>query len=132
MNAQFKILSLFAYLLISTVTFGQNIPGTKADIDSSTIQAAQFPGGKDSLTKFLNENFRYERKGLCSYPSSIYVEFTVEENGEITNIKYIKPAVVDVYRETMRVLKLMPKWEPATENGKIIKTIVRLPIYLRS
>jgi hypothetical protein len=131
MNTQFKIL-LLAYLLIPTITFGQNILGAKPDSDTSAIQAAQFPGGKDSLTKFLNKNFTYQHKGLCSYPGSIYVEFTVEENGDITNIKYVKPTEVDVYRETMRVLKLMPKWEPARENGKVIKTIVRLPIYLRS
>jgi hypothetical protein len=131
MNSHFKIL-LLAFLLISTITFGQNIPVTKVDSDSSTIQMAQFPGGKDSLTKFINRNFTYEHKGLCNYPSSIYVEFTVEENGDITNIKYVKPAEVDVYRETMRVLKLMPRWEPAKENGKVIKSVVRLPIYLRS
>ncbi len=125
------IVSLANNTFGQAMTYGQIVFKTSDSLKAKeNIMAPQFLGGKDSLNTFLKKNFKYERKGTCSYPNNIRIQFTVEETGEITNIKYIKPADVKTYKETMRVVELMPKWEPARENGKPIKTIVTLPIYL--
>ncbi len=116
----------FLFAITSTGLFAQDM------VTADSIQKPQFPGGKDSLTSFFNRNFKYEHESLCNYPSAVYVEFTVEEDGEITNIKYLRPFEhYTLYAETLRVLKCMPKWNPATQNGVAIKMSILLPIYLK-
>ena len=54
--------------------------------------------------------------------------FTVNELGEIKNIKVIQFVDVESATEIIRVLKNAPKWEPATRGGKPISIEIKFPL----
>jgi len=125
-------------------------------------ELAKFPGGDEKCYKFLSENIRYPKlchdfgvQGL------VLVSFVIEKDGSITHIEKRKApsrmlAQVDVvsykeknpnatelpeegmdlgdllYEEAKRVMKLMPKWEPAKDmDGNIVRSIITLPFMFR-
>lgn len=87
----------------------------------------QFIGGNDSLKKFISKNFNLAVDKSCT-EGRIYMKFTVEEDGTITNIKVMKGLSDPMDTEAIRVLKIMPKWKPATLNGKSSRMSIHLPL----
>ena len=54
--------------------------------------------------------------------------FTVNELGEIKNIKVVQFVDVETASEIVRVLKNAPKWKPATRGGKPISVEIKFPL----
>ncbi len=92
-------------------------------------QQAQFPGGLEGLSKFLNKNIKYppapRRMGI---QGSVYVSFVVDREGVISDIKLVKGIHTDCDNEAMRVVKMMPPWKPGKQNGRAVKSRFVLPI----
>ena len=87
----------------------------------------EFKGGKDSLSKFIAKNIKYPSPDICA-EGTIFVDFIVEKNGKITNAK-IKKGVHPLFdAEALRVVKLMPAWQPGEKDGKTVRTIQVIPI----
>ena len=89
----------------------------------------EFPGGNSSLFPFISKNFKYsdemienELKGRC------IASFVVEKDGSISDIKIIRGLGFGTENEILRVLKSMPKWLPAEQNGKKVRCSYMLPI----
>ena len=81
----------------------------------------QFPGGETELVKFVKNNLKYtEEMRKDGVSGSITVKFTISKTGEINNIKVKKSLSLNLDNEAIRILKLMPKWRPAVENGNIV------------
>ena len=131
------IMTLLSLILLATTVQSQNKnvdslkSKNKLNHDSINLfvdKEPEFPGGQDSLFKFLMTNWKYHQDKLCAYPTRIHVEFIIEENGEVSNIRLLKPIEGTIYTEVVRVFKLMPKWRPAIKNGQPIATKYFLPI----
>ena len=61
----------------------------------------------------------------------INVSFTIEKNGDMTNIKVENSTNIKTANEAIRVLKsLKTKWEPMHRNNEPVKTDYILPIVL--
>jgi len=58
----------------------------------------------------------------------LVTEFYVEKDGSLTNIKILNSEVPSLNNEVIRVIKSMPKWNPAIQNGIPIRTKFRMPI----
>ncbi|MFM9944019.1 MAG: hypothetical protein ACKVQB_02180 [Bacteroidia bacterium] len=66
----------------------------------------------------------------------IFVKFTVDEVGKITNVKikkvenngYDKKIVKDLKSESIRVVSSLPDWEPVTKDAKPIKVYFIVPL----
>lgn len=56
--------------------------------------------------------------------------FIVERDGELTDIRVGRDPGQGVGNEAMRVIKEMPKWKPAVQNSKAVRSQVTLPITL--
>lgn len=133
MTSIYKIILLLTFVVAVFTISGQN----QTVFGKYNVMVAneagktppQFPGGKDSLKIFVFKNLNIQGKGTCSHPNNIRVQFNVEQNGEITNIKYLKPGDAEAYIETIRFIKSMPKWVPATKNDSLTKSTVTLQFY---
>lgn len=94
-------------------------------------EPAEFPGGHVALLKYLAENIRYpeiaKELGVSGKHS---LQFVVNENGYISNVKVtaITPNCPECDAEVIRVVKAMPNWIPAKNNGKAVKSWYSLPI----
>ena len=58
----------------------------------------------------------------------IIFEFTVNENGEVKNIKVVRDLGTNSAVELIRVLRKAPKWQPATRGGKPVSINLKMPL----
>ena len=61
----------------------------------------------------------------------VYASFVVEKDGSITDIKIMRSPHPDLSRETIRMLKIMPRWVPGKLNGKPVRVKFSVPILFR-
>lgn len=94
-------------------------------------EAADFPGGRAALLKYLSENIKYPQTAVeMGLQGKCYLQFVVSENGFISNVK-VKKGVTDCPecdQEAIRVVKGMPKWAPGKVNGKAVNSTFSLPV----
>jgi len=79
-------------------------------IDDSEL-FVDFPGGEKALNRFINKNLLYPesaRKGKVE--GLVYVNFTIDCNGKISNIKIVKGSNPYLDNEVIRVISIMPDW----------------------
>lgn len=62
----------------------------------------------------------------------LFVEFMVEKDGSLSEFNVVKDLGYGAGDEAIRVLKLSPKWIPATENGQAVRVMYSLPITIQS
>ncbi len=102
------------------------------DASKSVDQMPEFYGGQDSLLKFINKNFKYPSNYKTESISNkkIYVNFTIDEKGEIKKATILKGINPELDKEALRVVNSMPKWKAGTNNGKPVSVNFNLPITL--
>lgn len=88
-----------------------------------------FPGGKEELFKFLKSNLSYpEIDREFGIHGTVVCQFIVNRKGEVTKIKIIRGVSENLDNEAIRVLKLMPKWNPGFVDGIPVNVRYTLPI----
>lgn len=99
------------------------------DVFTDVEVMPQFPGGGEALRKFISSNLRYpieaQKRGV---QGKVFVNFIVNETGGVTNIKLMRGINLYLDAEAMRVVRLMPKWEPGRQDGKPVKVSYTVPI----
>lgn len=89
----------------------------------------KFIGGKKKMYEFINSNIRHPREAAEKGVSGlVYVRFVVEKNGDITNPKLLKGVGSGCDEEAIRVIAMMPKWQPGAHNGKVVRCYHTLPV----
>ncbi|MFZ4401039.1 MAG: energy transducer TonB [Bacteroidales bacterium] len=92
-------------------------------------QMPEFPAGDDSLKMFLKRTIKYpELARGNNVEGVVYVNFIVERDGSITKPRILRGIANGCDEETIRVVKLMPKWIPGKQNGKDVRVQYNLPI----
>ena len=93
---------------------------------------ATFPGGDAKMLEYLRDNMKYpesaKKKGI---EGKVYVQFVVEKDGNLKDVKVLRSVCEELDAEAIRVVKAMPKWNPGTQNGKPVNTTMMLPIYFK-
>lgn len=102
------------------------------DVDTSEFKEAEFIEGRAAMMKFLAKNIIYPEECIWEgIEGKVYLEFFIQKDGRITNVKATKRAHPSLDLEAIRVVRNMPKFSPATLKGKPIKQVFRLPINFR-
>lgn len=84
-----------------------------------------FPGGESERTKFFNNNLRVPAESI---DGTVYVTFIVKEDGSITDAKILRGLGKKYDEEVLRVVNLMPKWLPGTQNGEAVAVKFNIPV----
>ena len=108
-------------------------PINQNDDDPETLRIVQelpqYPGGMTEFVKWLTKNLKYPTAALRSkIEGKVMISFIVNTDGTISDIKVVKNAHRLLDAEALRVAKLMPKWEPGKDHGKVCRTKVAIPI----
>ncbi len=78
---------------------------------------------------FLGENIKYPVIAQkLNVSGRVFLRFVVEKDGTIGEIKLLTPLCESLEQEAIRVIKLMPKWEPGYEGGKPVRVFYTMPI----
>jgi hypothetical protein len=99
---------------------------TKASQDygkvfTKTEVPPQFAGGTEAWRKFLQPNLKAVTPVNNGAPAGAYpviMEFIVDKEGTLTDIKPLTSLGYGMEEEVLRILKLSPPWIPAMQNGK--------------
>ncbi len=99
----------------------------------SVEEMPSFPGGENALMRYLRENIKYPAAAReNAVQGTIIVQFIVEKDGSLTNIKTVgNRKGGGLEEEAMRVVKKMPKWIPGKQNNKTVRVQYDLPIRFR-
>ncbi|ATL46419.1 energy transducer TonB [Chitinophaga caeni] len=88
-----------------------------------------FPGGEMALMKFLRK-IRYP-KDQATAQGRVRVTFKIDSKGALSDIKIVQKEVRDytlLDKEVIRVVRMMPKWIPAEQDGIKVSTYFTMPI----
>ena len=88
---------------------------------------AEYPGGMPELKKFLAENTDWPF-GVREFAGVVLVEFVIEKDGTISDIEIIRSLHPLADAEVIRVIKSMPKWIPAQNDGEPCRSFYTIPI----
>lgn len=92
----------------------------------------QFPGGMDAYMKWLSRHLRYPLAAVrTKKQGEVLVRFVVNANGTISDIAVVQGVSPALDQETLRVMRLMPRWEPGEQQGKPVRVLFTLPVIFR-
>ena len=118
--------------VVSRKAFNLVIPIESREISTGVYEKAIPETGKNEYFRQFMQTFNiknYSAKDKSEI--SIIATFIVEKDGSLTNIKIIESNEPSLNREVVRVIKSMPKWKPATENGVPVRSDFTLPIKIK-
>jgi TonB family protein len=90
-----------------------------------------FPGELPALKKYLAEHVKYppkaKKKGITG---TVWVNFTVDENGQVKQVYVDKANSVDplLDKEAVRVVSSLPDWTPGKQRGKAVPVELSVPV----
>ena len=92
----------------------------------------KFPGGAVEFMKWLTKNLKYpavaqQRK----VQGRVVAQFIVNQDGSVSDLQLVERLSAECDREALRVLRMMPKWEPGIMNAKPCRTKVCIPIVFK-
>ena len=92
---------------------------------SDPNEMARFPGNYPrSLFDWIESN-----KPIVQYHGRVGVQFVVECDGSLSDIKITRHSMAGD-EDAIRLVKKMPKWIPAHQDGKAVRSIVNIDINL--
>ena len=92
----------------------------------------QFPGGAVAFMKWLTRNLHYPHNARHrKIQGKVVAVFYVEKDGKVTGINIEKSLYPELDREALRVLRMMPDWQPGIQNDKPCRTKVCIPIVFK-
>lgn len=109
------------------------IPDEKVDEIFTIVEEQPSPvGGLKSFYTYVSNNLNYpsgaRRMGL---EGRVFVEFVVERDGSLTDIKVVKGIGGGCDEEAVRVIAGAPKWNPGKQRGREVRVRMVLPLVFK-
>lgn len=101
------------------------------EILTFVAEEASFPGGTAEMMKYLGKNIKYPEVAIqAGIQGKVTLRFVVGKDGSIENVTVARgvPGCPECDKEAIRVVKSMPKWKPAKNDGKVVKSYFNLPV----
>lgn len=82
-----------------------------------------FPGGIEKLYEFIGMNVKSPGDR-----GKVLVTFIIEKDGSLSDIQAVRGPSSNANNAAVKVMKISPKWNPGTQNGKPVRVRYTLPI----
>jgi TonB family protein len=112
-----------------------------SDLEDANLEADSLPvftiveempeyiGGQKARIQHIADNIHYPAAAReMGIHGTVFVSFIVEADGSLSNIKTLRGIGYGCDEEAMRVVRLMPKWNPGRQNGKNVRVLFNMPI----
>ncbi len=91
-----------------------------------------FPGGETARQQFMSEHLRYPLEAMQEgLQGTVFVAFVVRYDGRITDAEVLRGVSPEIDEEAIRVVNLMPDWEPAIRRDEPVSVRFNMPIRFR-
>ena len=91
-----------------------------------------FKGGESALSKFVQSSLVYPKeakdKGISG---TVVIKFCITETGSVENVNIMESLNPFLDAEALRIVKLMPAWQPGKLKGVPVKVFYNLPIVFK-
>jgi periplasmic protein TonB len=106
--------------------------GDEAGIYTTIDVFPKYPGGDFARLAFIRNNAHIpEAAYKAGVQGVVMVVFVIETDGTLSNIQVTKGLGSGCDEEAIRVIKLMPRWEPGRRSGRPVKVMVKMPIVFK-
>lgn len=123
------------FLCVTGILFVQTIHGQKnekitGEIFSYVDTVPEFVGGRDALIQFITTHMVFPPKATKAgiKKGKVYLEFIVKADGNLANIKVSKSSDGVFDKEAVRLVTIMPAWNPGVLNGNKVNSRFTFPI----
>ena len=91
-----------------------------------------YKGGEAAMIKFINSKLLYPKTAKEKKISGkVNVRFSVDTDGSIGGVSVVNGIDPELNAEAIRVVKLLPAWNPGKLDGKPVKVWYYLPVTFR-
>lgn len=102
---------------------------TLREIDTYAHFPGDTAGDRSNFFKYISQNLRYPEECVeFGIQGKVYLSFIVEADGNITCIEIKKGVDYFLDKESLRIIKSLPKFVPATSNGIPVPIVYFLPL----
>ena len=102
---------------------------TDEEIFMKVEEMPEFPGGYEGLAKYLSDSITYPAIAKeYNIQGKVYVQFVVEKNGKVSNVKVVRGVDKNLDKEAVRVVKSFPDWKAGKQRGKAVRVYFTVPI----
>lgn len=120
----------FNTLAVVNQNIVEEVQGTNSDIHNTVEKQPSFQGGLDKFYTYFGEN--YKVPNIKDLEGQLMMQFVVEKDGSLSEIKVLKDIGHGSGDEAVRVLKNSPKWNPGEQDGKPVRVLYSLPISIKA
>ena len=88
-----------------------------------------FPGGEVKLVEYIAKNLNYPQEAIeKGIEGRVFVGFIIDVDGSVTDVKLLRGIGGGCDEEAIRVIKSLPKWRPAKQNGVFSRVSYQIPV----
>ena len=93
-------------------------------------QKPSFRGGDaNQFSKWVNERLVYpEIAKENGVQGKVMIQFTVENDGRVTNVRVLRGVDPSIDKEAVRVVSSSPKWSPGKQRDRAVRVTYTFPV----
>ena len=116
--------------VIEEIVFEEAPEEEVADEIFTIVEESATPnGGMQAFYSYISKKLRYPNQAKrMGIEGKVFVEFVVDKDGSLTNVRAVKGIGAGCDEEAVRVIKSHPRWSPGKQRGKPVKQRIILPI----
>lgn len=128
-----SVLSAFLFLVFACSEEMQTKEiDSQTEVFSAVEEQPEFEGGMPAFYKYVGSEIKYPRQARQKgVEGRVYVQFVVEKDGSLSDVKAIKGIGAGCDSEAVRVLQNAAWFKPGTQRGRPVRVRMELPIIFK-
>ena len=116
--------------VVEDIVFDEPVEEEVAEEIFTIVEDQPAPkGGMAAFYEYVGKKLKYPAQARrMGIEGKVFVEFVVDKDGTITDVKAIKGIGAGCDEEAIRVIQASPKWNPGKQRGRPVKVRMILPI----
>jgi len=116
--------------VVEDIVFDEPVEEEVAEEIFTIVEDQPAPkGGMAAFYEYVGKKLKYPAQARrMGIEGKVFVEFVVDKDGTITDVKAIKGIGAGCDEEAIRVIQSSPKWNPGKQRGRPVKVRMILPI----
>jgi len=85
--------------------------------------------GVEGFRAYVQDNIKYPKEAMDKgIQGKVFVSFVVETDGAVSNVRVVRAVNKFLDEETVRAVKVTPKWIPGEQKGKKVRVSFTIPV----
>lgn len=109
--------------------FTDNMPVFGEDCKALINEKERKTCSEKSIMNFISSKVRYSSLAKdINLEGKVVTKFVIDKEGHVTDVEILRGLGAGLDKEVLRVIQLMPDWEPGKQNFKPVKVQMIIPV----